>query len=122
MKDVRLYRNGERLAKSVVLNRPIKDISDNVSEIAEAINDMRNNSGLVTLIDGAPIIGQDNVFTITNYDSFSSYTLSVSVGTVARVGDQVTWTIPSSALVGTLVNLKITRIGLTTTFPFTLTN
>lgn len=50
----------------------------------------------------AVIISTTVQFVITDYDSFKSYTVSVSVGTVSRSGDTITYTAPGTAQVATL--------------------
>lgn len=47
--------------------------------------------------DTAPYITQTKTYQITNFNSFSSYTVSVSAGTASISGDTITYTAPSTA-------------------------
>jgi hypothetical protein len=47
--------------------------------------------------DPAPYITQTKTYQITNYNSFSSYTVSTSDGTASISGDTITYTAPSTA-------------------------
>jgi hypothetical protein len=60
-----------------------------------------------------PFITQTKTYQITNYNSFSSYAVSVSAGTVSLSGDTITFTAPATA--GT-VNLTLTVDGQPTVF------
>ena len=47
--------------------------------------------------DTAPYIAQTKTYQITNYSSFSTYSVSVSSGTVSISGDAITYTAPATA-------------------------
>lgn len=47
--------------------------------------------------DTAPYITQTKTYQITNFNSFSSYTVSASAGTASISGDTITYTAPSTA-------------------------
>ena len=63
--------------------------------------------------DTASYATQTKTYQITNYSSFSSYTVSASAGTANRVGDTITFTAPASA--GN-VSLTLTVDGQPTVF------
>ena len=47
--------------------------------------------------DTAPYVTQTKTYQITNYNSFSSYAVSASAGTVSLSGDTITFTAPPIA-------------------------
>ena len=57
-----------------------------------------SGTSIVTL-SGDPHVhlSQTRVFTITNYDAFGAYSVSVTAGSVSLSGDQITFTAPASA-------------------------
>ena len=59
--------------------------------------------------------GSTNTYTITNYDDFSEYAVSSSVGTITRDDDTITLVIPSGAGANT-VTMGVTRNGSTRVF------
>ena len=63
--------------------------------------------------DTAPYVTQTKTYQITNYNSFSSYSVSASAGTASLSGDTITFTAPASA--GN-VNLTLTVDGQPTAF------
>ena len=63
--------------------------------------------------DPAPYVTQTKTYQITNYNSFSSYTVSASAGTVSLTGDTITFTAPTTA--GS-VSLTLTVDGQPTVF------
>lgn len=58
--------------------------------------------------DAAPYITQTETYTITNYSSFSTYSVAASAGTASISGDTITFTTPATA--GS-VNLTLTVDG-----------
>lgn len=67
--------------------------------------------------DTSPYITQTKTYQITNYNSFSSYTVSASAGTASISGDTITYTAPSTA--GN-VDLTLTVDGQPTVFVITV--
>ena len=67
--------------------------------------------------DTAPYVAQAKTYTITNYNSFSNYTVSASEGTASLSGDTITFTAPPSA--GN-VSLTLTVDGQPTVFTVTV--
>jgi hypothetical protein len=67
--------------------------------------------------DPAPYVTQANTYTITNFNSFSSYAVSVTTGDVTLAGDTITYTAPSTA--GS-VDLTLTVDGQPTIFAITV--
>ena len=63
--------------------------------------------------DPAPYVTQTKTYTITNYNSFSAYSVAASAGTASIGGDTITFTAPTSA--GN-VNLTLTVDGQPTVF------
>lgn len=65
-------------------------------------------------------IGSQSIFTITDYDSFKSYSISVNVGAVVRNGDTLTYTAPNTAQTATLtingrgININVLQLKPTT--------
>lgn len=79
-------------------------------------------SGDVTIASGVGVtlsgdtsiyVNQAKTYTITNYSAFSTYTVTVTAGSVSRSGDQITFTAPSSAQT---VTLTVSMDGNATTF------
>lgn len=67
--------------------------------------------------DTAPYVTQTKTYQITNYSSFSSYTVSASAGTASISGDAITFTAPATA--GS-VDLTLTVDGQPTVFAITV--
>ena len=67
--------------------------------------------------DPAPYVTQTKTYQITNYNSFSSYTVSASAGTASLAGDTITFTAPVTA--GN-VSLTLTVDGQPTAFVITV--
>lgn len=67
--------------------------------------------------DPAPYVTQTKTYQITNYNSFSSYTVSASAGTASISGDTITYTAPGTA--GT-VSLTLTVDSQPTVFVITV--
>ncbi len=67
--------------------------------------------------DPAPYVTQTKTYQITNYSSFSSYTVSASAGTASISGDTITFTAPATA--GN-VDLTLTVDGQPTVFAVTV--
>ena len=67
--------------------------------------------------DPAPYVTQTKTYQITNYNSFSSYMVSASAGTVSIAGDTITFTAPASA---DNVSLTLTVDGQPTVFTITV--
>ena len=63
-------------------------------------------------LDGPALVyaGSSNTFTITNFDSSSTYEVATSVGTITRAKDVLTLVIPAGQAAGTL-DLSVTRDG-----------
>lgn len=86
----------------------IKDSGKSISEI----------SGKPTLSGTTTIyVTQEITYTITNYNSFSTYAVAASAGTVSRAGDQITYTAGSSAGTATLT---VTMDGADSEFEITV--
>lgn len=68
-------------------------------------------------LDGDPLIqaGTSEVYQITNYNVFSTYSATVTGGTVAINGDQITLTVPAGYS-GPQIGLTVTRDGNPSTF------
>ena len=67
--------------------------------------------------DPAPYVTQTKTYQITNFNSFSSYTVSASAGTASISGDTITFTTPATA--GS-VDLTLTVDGQPTVFAVTV--
>ena len=67
--------------------------------------------------DTAPCVTQTKTYTITNYNSFSSYTVSASAGTASISGDTINFAAPATA--GN-VDLTLTVDGQPTVFAVTV--
>lgn len=68
-------------------------------------------------LSGAVLVtqGTTNDYNITNYNSFSQYSVSSSIGTVSRVDDVISLVVPNPT-VATQINLTVTRDGTTSLF------
>lgn len=62
-------------------------------------------------------VTQEIAFTITNYSSFSTYSVAATAGSVSRVGDTITYTAPGTAGADTLT---VTMDGVASAFPLTI--
>lgn len=80
------------------------------------INGGGEGGGSVSL-NGPTIVtqGTTNAYTITDYNAFSVYTTSTSVGTFTRTGDTISLVVPNPAN-ATQVVLTVTRDGVPETF------
>lgn len=67
--------------------------------------------------DPSPYVTQVKTYTITNYSSFSTYSVSASLGTATISADQITYTAPATA--GS-VSLTLTVDGFPTVFSITV--
>ena len=67
--------------------------------------------------DPAPYVTQTKTYTVTNYNSFSTYSVAASAGTASISGDTITFTAPSTA--GS-VNLTLTVDAQDTVFVLTV--
>ena len=67
-------------------------------------------AGTSVTLDGYPVAyaGYDNVYTISNFDTFSTYSATTSDGTVSVSGDKITLTLPIEQAVGEPVELTVT--------------
>ena len=65
--------------------------------------------GCALLGDVSAYVNQTKTYTITDYNSFSTYSVSASAGTVSITGDQITFNAPSSSQ---SVTLTVTKDGL----------
>lgn len=61
-------------------------------------------------------LGQDHQYQITNYDSFSNYSVSAPAGTITRQDDMFTLTMPASTTVGSTMDIRIVRNDIPKTF------
>ena len=75
--------------------------------------DISVDAGVSVFGDTSAYVSQTKIYTITNYDSFSTYSVSVSSGSASIVGDTITLTAPS---VGGSVTLTVTKDGKPNTF------
>lgn len=68
-----------------------------VRSILSIISQNLNNVALPSLSGNTSVATNGNlVLTISNYDSFTNYTVAVSRGAVSRTGNQITITAPST--------------------------
>lgn len=75
--------------------------------------------GSAVTLDGPVLIdtaGEDVPYTITNYSSFSTYSVSITVGTVSRNGDTITINMGGNDLSGEVI-LTVTKDGVGSDFP-----
>lgn len=63
----------------------------------KALQGAQGGGGPTLQGDPAPYVTQTKAYQITNYNSFSSYTASVSAGAASLSGDTITFTAPASA-------------------------
>lgn len=97
---------------------------DGISALA-GVSSVNGQTGDVTIQgaeptlqgDPAPYVTQTKTYQITNYNSFSSYTVSASAGTAILAGDTITFTAPVTA--GN-VSLTLTVDGQPTAFVITV--
>lgn len=89
------------------------------------ISDLRGSgsgggANAISLVGPSLVLqGSTNTYTITDYDDFSEYTVSSSVGTITRDGDTITLEIPSGAT-GNTVAMSVTRNASTRVFQLAL--
>lgn len=81
------------------------------------VGDIEVGAGVSVLGDTSAYVTQVKTYTITNYNSFSIYSVSTSSGSVSIVGDSITFTAPSAA--GS-VTLTVTRDGSQNVFTITV--
>lgn len=79
----------------------------------KALQEVQGGGGPTLQGDPAPYVTQTKTYQITNYNSFSTYTVSASAGTASLSGDTITFTAPAS--VGN-VSLTLTVDGQPTVF------
>ena len=85
-----------------------------VAADVKALQDAQGRGSVVTLQgDPAPYVTQTKTYTITNYNSFSGYSVASSAGTASLSGDTITFTAPATA--GS-VDLTLTVDGQPTVF------
>jgi len=101
---------------------PTAAVSTNTTQIATTAFVIANagSGGVapVTLSGLSSIyVSAEHDYTITNYNSFSTYSVSVDVGSVSRVDEVITVTAPSS---GTPQVLTVTKDGTDTVFSITI--
>ncbi len=75
------------------------------------------DAGVSVFGDTSAYVSQTKTYTITNYDSFSTYSVSVSSGSVSIAGDSITFVAPSIA--GS-VTLTVTKDGKPNVFTLTV--
>ena len=75
--------------------------------------DIGVDAGVSVFGDTSAYVSQTKNYTITNYDSFSTYSVSVSGGSASIVGDTITFTAPS---VDGSLTLTVTKDGKPNTF------
>lgn len=91
---------------------------EGISSVA-GVSSFNGKSGPITFSpvslqgDTAPYVTQTKVYTITNYNSFSTYSLTSSAGTANLVGDTINFTAPATA--GSVI-LTLTVDGTASTF------
>ena len=85
-----------------------------VAADVKALQDAQGRGSVVTLQgDTAPYVTQTKTYQITNFSSFSSYSVAASAGTASITGDTITFTTPATA--GS-VDLTLTVDGQPTVF------
>ena len=79
--------------------------------------DIEVDAGVSIFGDTTAYVSQVKTYTITNYNSFSTYSVSASSGSVSIVGDSITFTAPS---VAGSVTLTVTKDGGPNVFTLTV--
>ena len=101
----------------MTLQDRITALAQAVGADIKALQSAAGGGGPTLQGDTAPYVAQTKTYTITNYNSFSSYAVSASAGTASISGDTITFTAPATA--GS-VSLTLTVDGQPTVFAVTV--